>query len=135
MSIDKVNSGANTIAGNITARKAPQKSPKKAASQPKEKFEPWIPKPKIHGPRDYFKNIGASVGNGIFGFGIMAAGTAITVTGADGKPKSKVGSFIKSALIVTCGIAGGVAGAGIGLATGIFGRNAGELINAKHMRK
>lgn len=134
MSIDKMGSTANTAANNLMKqRKAPEADSKPV--QPKDKFEPWIPNPKIDSVGDYFKNIGASVGNGAYGFGIMTAGTVITKTGADRKPKTKIGGFLKSALIVTTGVSGALVGAGVGLVMGVFGKNAGSILNAKHFEK
>ena len=124
----------NAIAGSVKP-KAQVKSQTTKAAQPKDKFEPWVKKPEIHGAKDYFKNIGASMGNGAFGFAVVGGGKLIMATGMDGKPSTKIGGVLKSAVIFTTMAAGGIAGAGVGLAMGIFGRNAGELINAKHMQK
>ncbi len=128
-----INTGNTSTPSNTNALVKPQSN--EIVTKTDDKFEPWVKKPEIHGAKDYFKNIGASVGNGAVGFGIVGGGKVIVATGMDGKPTTKLGAFLKSALIVGTMAGGAVVGAGVGLVMGLAGRNAGELIDAKNMRK
>lgn len=135
MTIQNIGINSANTTGSMNTNPAVKPQSNESNIKTDDKFEPWVKKPEIHGAKDYFKNIGASVGNGAFGFAVVGGGKVIVATGMDGKPTSKLGGFLKSAVIVGSMAAGALVGAGVGLAMGIVGRNAGELIDEKNMRK
>lgn len=132
MTIGNINSSNFEAPKKIEAKPVAENS--SSAPQIKDEMKPLVPEPEIHNLKDYMKNIKSSAFAGAAGGFIKVSefvdGFMPHYDGLD-----HPGKHILFAIPpILAGVAGGIAGCGVGLAFGVIGKNIGTHMSEDSLR-
>jgi len=133
--MDSLNSTRPVMAHNTPVAPAAAEKPGiTPENQPRDEYAPLRPEPEIHSLKDYGKNIADSTTLGFVG-GFIRTGEAVEKFMPSYDGLDHPGKHILCAIPpLLAGVVGGVAGAGAGLAMGIFGKNIGTHMTEKTLQ-